>query len=530
MQTISSVMKPMTDIPDPLNEIAKEKFNIQYIFPYQRLVISNILKTAGTEGFVQDQSNHDDISPHQIILLPTGAGKSLCFMLPTLLLKGITLVIFPLLSLMSDQQRRTDEADIESVILRGGQTGQQRNEIFNKCRSGSIKMILTNPETALSDSILQELQTCNIEHLVIDETHIVSEWGESFRPAYLEINQLIKKLNIDLVTAFTATASPYILNNIKRIIFPDSTPNIIYANPDRPNVSYHVIKTLSPQQTLIGQIHKSEKPLIVFSSSRTGTELTARMLRQNLHSEDIYFYHAGLTKEEKADVESWFFHSDIGILVATCAYGLGVDKSNIRTVIHIDLPSTVESYLQESGRGGRDRNAAKAILIYSPIETDRLDKILDPLSKSRFQKMINYAKNEIECRRETLLAMLDSEPEICSGCDVCEENIYKPELEAEILSILYLNKRRFTLKNAVYFFKGFKSREIAERQFYRIRGFGLLHDWNTDFIRETLDLLLREKMICISKNLLWKGLLTDSSNMYSSIKCFFSRFHNRFRK
>ena len=496
-------------LDDPINRLAREKFGIDYVFPYQRLVISNIFRAASVKGFETDETFNDELSPGQIVLLPTGAGKSLCFMLPSLILKGITLVIFPLLSLMSDQQRRTDEAGISSVILRGGQSSAERDRIFKECRSGRVKMILTNPETILNKEVLEQIKKITISHLVLDETHIVSEWGETFRPAYLEIDKLIYELNIDLVTAFTATASKHILKKVKEVIFPGRTPNIIYANPDRQNISYSVIPSISPSKTLIEQVELSEKPLIIFSSSRTGTELTARFLRTSLKSEDIFFYHAGLSKEEKKRIERWFFTSDNGILVATCAYGLGVDKANIRTVIHINLPTTVESYLQESGRAGRDRKKTNAMIIYSDTEQKRIKDLNNSLTKERFLKMINYAENNKTCRREILLAMLDSEPEICSGCDVCNNSVADDLYKKFILNILNKNKRRMTVHDAVYFFKGYKSRDIKNRQLYRIAGFGSLKNWEPDFIREALQNLILLQKIRLGKGIFWRGYITN---------------------
>ena len=439
----------MNAILDPLNNTAKDYFGIDYIFPYQRLVIHNILTSAGVESFQPDLSEENDTSPHQIVLLPTGAGKSLCFMLPSIMLEGMTLVIFPLLSLMSDQMRRTEEAGIITVILKGGQKRSEREDIFQRCRSGVVKLILTNPETALNTDIQKELKTLAIDHLVIDETHTVSEWGETFRPAYLKIHSIISALKINLVTAFTATASPHILKKIKEIIFPDSIPNIIYGNPDRPNISYSVIKTISPSKTLVETIKVSAKPLIIFSSSRTSTELTARMLRCSLDSKEIFFYHAGLDKEEKNTVEKWFFDSDEGILVATCAYGMGIDKGNIRTVIHYDIPQTVESYLQESGRAGRDGKSSIAILVYNPISRNRLEKMDSPLSRSRFESMLEYSRNRSTCRREILLSLLGSAPEICSGCDICDDSLSAVKYEERILSLMKRNKRRFTKREFI---------------------------------------------------------------------------------
>ncbi|MDA3811557.1 MAG: RecQ family ATP-dependent DNA helicase [Spirochaetaceae bacterium] len=497
-------------ISDPINELAKCHFNIDYVFPYQRLVISNILRNASIKGFEVNEDLKEELSPHQIVLLPTGAGKSLCFMLPAIVLEGITLIIFPLLSLMSDQQRRTDQANIKSVIIRGGQNSIERKEIYEKCRSGGIKIILTNPETILSEDVLSNIKNITISHLVIDETHTVSEWGETFRPAYLDLYKIIYQLNIQQITAFTATASPHILNKIKQIIFPDSFPNIIYGNPDRNNIFYSVIKSDSPMKHLLDLVREEKKPLIIFSSSRTGCEITSRMLRRNLPDDNIFFYHAGLSKEEKREVESWFFESDKGILIATCAYGMGVDKSDIRTVIHINLPLTVESYLQESGRGGRDREPSKAILIYSENELNRLSKLSTPLSRDRFKSMINYATDNKNCRRENLLALLGSEPEICSGCDVCRETIFFDDTENGLYNILKRNKRRFTKHVLLYFLKGYHSNEIRDQLLYKINGFGILRNWNIDFILELIENKITYGYLQIIKRGLWKNKITLS--------------------
>jgi len=322
---------------DPITEMAAEHFGISYLFPYQRLVISNILEAAGVPGFAPEPSVNPvtgeeetrDTSPHQIVILPTGAGKSLCFMLPSLLLAGPTLVVFPLLSLIADQARRLVKAGMKPGILRGGQPKAEREAVFEGARKGDIKMILTNPETALNPAVLQELAALHVRHLVIDETHTVSEWGETFRPIYLDVGHLAIEAGIPMVTAFTATASPLILKKVKEIIFPDTSPNIIAANPDRPNIAYRVIPVISKMRELTAMLAVTsdtavKRPVIVFCGSRRQTELLAASLRQRLETDQVFFYHAGLSKAEKTKVEEWFFTSTDGVLVATCAYGIGV--------------------------------------------------------------------------------------------------------------------------------------------------------------------------------------------------------------
>jgi len=520
----------MTETPDPINNLARKHFAIDYIFPYQRLVISNILRLSGMEGFIIDEDYKNELSPLQIVLLPTGAGKSLCFMLPAFFLEGITLVVFPLLSLLSDQLRRTIEAGLNTVILRGGQSREERKEIFGNCLSGNVKMILTNPETLCSPDVRKTLERARISHLVIDEAHTVSEWGDTFRPAYLELGNIIKTLNPELVTAFTATASGHVLKRIKEVVFFNEVPNVVFGNPDRTNISYSVIKSKNRNQTLLRKAADSPKPLIVFTSSRTGAQLTAKLLRRNLSCSNVYFYHAGLSKEEKSTVENWFFKSDDGILVATTAYGMGVDKGNIRTVIHLDPPPTVESYLQESGRAGRDRLPAKAILIYSDTVRENMSRIKNDLARKRYHSMVEYGENIKTCRREFLLKELDSSPEICHGCDICNDSIEQEVYPREILEIIKRNKRRFTKKELLFFLKGYGTPHLRERMLQKIKGFGTFSSWETDMLDELLVSMVKSGTLRLPVRGPGKyRITTGKSDMNGSIKGFFGRFHKGLR-
>ena len=211
---------------DIVAKVAFEKFGIKYLYPWQRLVIANILEAYEylTYAFIKENnfefgmSNEDSFCKgKQIVLLPTGAGKSLCFQIPAFLLDGPTLIIYPLLALMTDQQRRMEEGELKCVTFRGGQSTEERNENFEKIKNGS-KIILTNPEVLESESLVEELKLIGIKHVVIDEAHTVSEWGLSFRPSYLNLGKIIKKINPPIITAFTATASPEVLSKISEIL------------------------------------------------------------------------------------------------------------------------------------------------------------------------------------------------------------------------------------------------------------------------------------------------------------------------
>ena len=494
--------------PDPLNRIGKDRFGVEYIFPYQRLIITNILRAAEIPGFraYTEEGEVPDTNPHQIAILPTGAGKSLCFMLPALLLPGVTLVIFPLLSLIADQARRLEEAGIPGAVLRGGQSAEEREDIWQRAKAEELRMILTNPETAMSPGILDRLGELSISHLVIDEMHTVSEWGDSFRPTYLQIGRLSEEAGITIVTAFTATASEHILTRVREILFPGESPNIVTANPDRPNIAYRVIPSLCKDHDLIRLLGRSgprantesnsangtttpvARPAIVFCGTRRGTERTAHMLRTRLQEEDIYFYHAGLEKDEKTTVERWFFDSNDGILVATCAYGMGVDKKNVRTVIHRDPPTSVEAYLQESGRGGRDRTQAYAVLLFGQEDIRRESLYAGTQERLRYSNFLSFAKTVDRCRRETLLQALGAVPEACFGCDVCDGEVMRePAGAIEVSSFLRVSRRTIPQSVWIDLLTGTTTEPILADGLWRSRWFGSCAGWDPNHLKAVID-------------------------------------------
>lgn len=529
---------------------------LSYLFPYQRLVITNILEAARAAGipFADLGGSKPDYGPRfegkmhgssprfeketfgdgpmygenlhidgglpdpdrelwagygrQLVILPTGAGKSLCFQLPARLLNRPTLVIFPILALMADQERRLRSQGSPVVLLRGNQTPEERETIARTLSASSNTFIIANPEVLKTAPVRRMLRTAQIAHVVIDEAHCVSQWGESFRPAYLELGEMIAELGAPLLTAFTATASQEVLEKIRHSIFSDGDVHLVMGNPDRPNISYRIVRTLSKEAALRHLLSTLPRPAIVFCSSRSRTEQLARSLRTTLQNRDIFFYHAGLEREEKKTIEAWFFTSTTGILLATCAYGMGVDKGNIRTVIHFDCPDLVEAYLQESGRGGRDGNLATATLLWGPED------------EARIGIMAEYGKTQQHCRREQLLALLTGgEPgpgkeqaaEIggsgigehdggilatCTGdehsCDICSGTAQSHWREAPALQkLIQQSPRRFTLAEASEWVAGQErldlSREEARRIFCALIDQGTLRYSKHPLWRHTLE-------------------------------------------
>ncbi len=407
---VDVIPEPPTAAPDPLLEAA-HPFGISYLFPYQRLVISNVLDTE------------PEAVTRQIVVLPTGAGKTLCFQLPARLLPGLTVVIYPLLSLMADQLRRAEAADLPAVVLGGGQSRSERDRVWRAIENDEARMVLTNPETLGQERVLSRLAQVEISHLVIDEAHCVSEWGETFRKSYLELGRVIMTLAPQTTTAFTATASPPVLNALRSHLFGTDGAHLIQAVPDRPNIAYSVLPTPAKEFALKNLFagHAGaplETPALVFCRSRKRVETVARSLAVALGWDRVGAYHAGMSKEERTEIEQWFFSATDAVLVATCAYGMGVDKSDIRTTIHYDLPGSVEAFLQESGRAGRDAGQAESIVLFGQDDTAHLPLVADPGRRRRYEQLLTYCGIS-SCRRVFLMELLGSECDACFGCDNC---------------------------------------------------------------------------------------------------------------
>jgi ATP-dependent DNA helicase RecQ len=534
------------DISDPINFTAKKLMGIQYLFPYQRLVVSNILETAEAHGIdinwpeeiqlnsenleIIDQreidnqdKNDDDVSLQdneseadeenllredrvsmgkQIVILPTGAGKSLCFQLPAMLLDGPTLVIYPILSLMADQERRLAERGFKPVILRGEQSESERDEIWRKLQTKESRFIIANPEVLLSPKVFSKLASIGIVHLVIDEAHCVSEWGESFRPTYLEIGKIIDEAKVPIITAFTATASAPVLQKIEHYIFRGEGAHKVLGNPNRINIFYYakgaILRNLAVKDTIL----QNERPVIVFCSSRSGTERLAHYLRESLNEKEIRFYHAGLSRAEKTKVEEWFFKSPNGILTATCAYGMGVDKADIRTVIHRDCPPSVEAYLQESGRAGRDGHPSKAILLFGPDDETSMKRVMNDYDRERLFQLINYAGNIQQCRRTQLLSLLnfegDTEITESGCCDVCEGTANnEAREEAGIAAFFKRNWNMHTVSEAAKILTQTKNPQWSEEDVKIV----LNHLLKKGSLRKNKIIFWKDKIIPAKKNI-----------------------------
>lgn len=498
---------------DFVTQTAFKNFGIKYLYPWQRLVVANILEAY---DYHKNMADYEDIGEaddsfckgRQIVLLPTGAGKSLCFQIPALLLDGPSLIIYPLLALMSDQQRRMEEGSLRSVTFRGGQTDDERAENFRKIREGA-QIILANPEVLQSETLLNQLKEVGIKHIAIDEAHCVSEWGDSFRPAYLGLGNVIKVINPPMITAFTATASPEVLSRVAEILF-DGQAHIVRSESDRKNIIYYVRYTAAKKKEALMLAKTEQRPMIIFCGTRNKTEDMARELNVCFGDGTARFYHAGLEKSEKDEIEKWFYDSTEGVLCATCAYGMGVDKKNIKTVVHLEASATAEAYIQEAGRGGRDGSVAKAILLWSPA---------DSLNYSVFKKgsreaaLREFAETDT-CRRQVLLDALGAEQAVCSGCDLCDARrklaqSKKPHKNKSAPSD-WQEAYEIIRKARNYYSEDEIETELFERMNNRTRALLGLNVWTHKDTAEIIKQLKDSGRIELD-NFLWKGRLRISS-------------------
>jgi ATP-dependent DNA helicase RecQ len=431
-------VEPSDDI---IGSCARERFGIEYLFPYQRYVIAGLIESLQSEPTRDDA----DQQGRQIVVLPTGAGKSLCFQLPAAICGGVTIIVYPLLGLMNDQERRMVAAGFSVRQLRGGQDGATRRRIFSELAAGKISFVITNPETLAGASVRQALAGIVPVHAVIDEAHCISEWGDSFRPAYTTLGESLDAIGVVRRTAFTATASDHVITRIREVLFAGAEARVVRGNPDRQNISYAVVPCLSLRHALRRIVSPSPDrklpageadrpatrperlpvwrpetelplPAIVFCRTRRETEEVARLLAPHLPPGGAMFYHAGLDRERRTAVEEEFFRRDDAILAATCAYGMGVDKGNIRAVVHTYLPATPEAFLQESGRGGRDRQPALSVVLLSPQEQIAYTAARAAGTVSAVQAMAFGT----ECRRAVLLRHFGVSGGACGGCDRCD--------------------------------------------------------------------------------------------------------------
>ncbi len=408
-----------------------------------------------------------------VVLMPTGGGKSLCYQIPALLFDGLTVVISPLIALMKDQVDALKTNGVEAAFLNSTQTSREQSEVFQAIRSGKLKLLYVAPERLLQtgDQFLDFLRSVKISLFAIDEAHCISSWGHDFRPEYMQLRRLKTNFpNVPLI-ALTATADKLVRKDIVERLNLQNAPLFI-SSFNRPNIFYKVEPKRSSYARLLEYLEsRREESGIIYCLSRNSAESLAADLRDE--GFDALPYHAGLDKETRDKNQELFLKDEVKIIVATIAFGMGIDKSNVRFVVHMDLPKNIESYYQETGRAGRDGLQSEALLFFSWGDVNKLKGFAE-VEGNRTQTEIMLKKLNTmgafgdlkTCRRKFLLNYFSEDlVEDCEQCDNCNTEFERFDgtvIAQKALSAVYRTEQRFGLSYLIDFLRGSQAKTIRD--------------------------------------------------------------------
>ncbi len=428
-----------------------------------------------------------------VAIMPTGAGKSICFQVPAILFEGITIVVSPLISLMKDQVSSLNQIGVKSAYINSSLTPNQTIKALENARNGVYKIIYVAPERLLTDSFINFAVNSNISMVTIDEAHCISQWGQDFRPSYTRINEFIDRLSTrPVVSCFTATATERVQVDIaKQLNLTDY--EFLVTGFDRRNLYFEVIKPKSKKNALLGFLEdKKDQSGIVYCSTRKDVDSVTECLVENGYKAKAY--HAGLSDFERHNNQDDFIFDRTSIIVATNAFGMGIDKSNVTYVVHYNMPKDIESYFQEAGRAGRDGSESLCVIFYGDkdlqtnlylIEQGFRDESIDgellkqikAEDRTRLKKMTNYCRTT-ECLRGYVLSYFgETLKEPCGKCSNCNNTYVSKDITLEaqkILSCIVRVEERFGSNRIIDILKGSKNKSILDFRLDKLSTYGIL--------------------------------------------------------
>ncbi|HEY9018524.1 DNA helicase RecQ [Thiomicrospira sp.] len=465
-------------------EVLKRVFGYRQFRPQQLDIICDLVE--GRDNFV---------------LMPTGGGKSLCYQVPAFLRSGTAIVVSPLIALMQDQVAALQANGVAAQMLNSSQDPETSEQVIRQLHNGELELLYVSPERLLMDGFLAQLQRIPIALFAIDEAHCVSQWGHQFRPEYSQIGSLRQRFTNVPFIALTATADQTTQADIlQQLQFHD--PKIHLGSFDRPNIRYNVMEKQQPFNQLLRFLkQQTGEAGIIYALSRKRVDDIANKLAAEGFS--VGAYHAGLSAQTRHQVHHDFLHDQADIVVATVAFGMGIDKPNVRFVVHYDVPKNIEGYYQETGRAGRDGLPSQALLLFGMQDVSTARQFVENVNNEdqrrletfKLNSMVSFAEAQT-CRRNVLLNYFgESNTQPCGNCDVClnpPELFDATEAAQKALSCVYRLNQGFGVKHVIDVLRGLDNERIRQFQHDQLSTYGIgkdlsAHQWNS-IIRQLIHL------------------------------------------